>query len=57
MLADTTRSGKLYFPEFVLAMYLCKMKLVGKPLPLSLPENIKREISKMVEWIVFLGAY
>jgi hypothetical protein len=55
MLADTTRSGKLYFPEFALAMYLCNLKLLGKPLPLSLPENIKREISKMVEWIISCG--
>jgi hypothetical protein len=52
LLADTTRSGKLYFPEFALAMYLCKMKLVGKPLPISLPNDIKKEISNMRQWII-----
>jgi hypothetical protein len=52
MLADTTKSGRLYFPEFALAMYLCNMVLVGKPLPRSLPENIKGEITEMIEWII-----
>src|SRR5579871_2031150 len=53
MLADTTRSGQLHFPEFALAMYLCNQKLVGKPLPPTLPENIKNEVSSMVDIINF----
>jgi len=53
MLADTTRSGQLHFPEFALAMYLCNLKLVGKPLPSTLPENIKNEVSSMVDIINF----
>ncbi|KAI1393205.1 uncharacterized protein F4822DRAFT_383842 [Hypoxylon trugodes] len=52
-LADTTRSGELHFPEFALAMYLCNLKLVGKTLPGSLPENIKNEVSSMVDIINF----
>jgi len=52
-LSDTTRSGELHFPEFALAMYLCNLKLVGKPLPGSLPENIKNEVSSMVDIISF----
>ncbi|KAH8674022.1 hypothetical protein BX600DRAFT_486744 [Xylariales sp. PMI_506] len=52
-LADTTRSGELHFPEFALAMYLCNLKLVGKALPPSLPENIKNEVSSMVDIINF----
>ena len=52
-LADTTRAGQLYFPEFALAMYLCNLKLTGKTLPSSLPENIKNEVSSMVDIISF----
>ncbi|KAI1206565.1 uncharacterized protein F4807DRAFT_438459 [Annulohypoxylon truncatum] len=52
-LADTTRSGELHFPEFALAMYLCNLKLVGKTLPANLPENIKNEVSSMVDIINF----
>ncbi|KAH6673005.1 actin cytoskeleton-regulatory complex protein pan1 [Halenospora varia] len=52
-LADTTRSGQLHFPEFALAMYLCNLKLVGKPLPSVLPDNIKNEVSSMVDIINF----
>jgi hypothetical protein len=50
MLADTTRSGTLYFPEFALAMRLCNMKLAGETLPQVLPENIKAEISKVISY-------
>lgn len=53
MLADTTKSGQLHFPEFALAMYLCNLKLVGKSLPSTLPENIKNEVSSMVDIINF----
>ncbi|KAI1134895.1 hypothetical protein F5Y05DRAFT_396828 [Hypoxylon sp. FL0543] len=52
-LADTTRSGELHFPEFALAMYLCNLKLVGKTLPATLPENIQNEVSSMVDIINF----
>ncbi|KAK4169252.1 hypothetical protein QBC43DRAFT_199269 [Cladorrhinum sp. PSN259] len=52
-LADTTRSGQLHFPEFALAMYLCNLKLTGKSLPTTLPENIKNEVSSMVDIINF----
>ncbi|KAI1180425.1 hypothetical protein F4777DRAFT_315675 [Nemania sp. FL0916] len=52
-LSDTTRAGELHFPEFALAMYLCNLKLVGKPMPQSLPDNIKNEVSSMVDIINF----
>ncbi|CAG8970923.1 hypothetical protein HYALB_00000903 [Hymenoscyphus albidus] len=52
-LADTTRSGQLHFPEFALAMYLCNLALVGKTLPSNLPDNIKNEVSSMVDIINF----
>ncbi|KAI0097098.1 hypothetical protein F4814DRAFT_126239 [Daldinia grandis] len=52
-LSDTTRSGELHFPEFALAMYLCNLKLVGKALPGGLPDNIKNEVSSMVDIINF----
>jgi hypothetical protein len=34
-------------------MYLCNLKLVGKQLPSVLPENIKNEVSSMVDIINF----
>jgi hypothetical protein len=52
-LSDTTRSGQLHFPEFALAMYLCNLKLTGKALPPTLPDNIKNEVSSMVDIINF----
>ncbi|KAK8124793.1 uncharacterized protein PG998_000552 [Apiospora kogelbergensis] len=52
-LSDTTRSGELFFPEFALSMYLCNLKLVGKTLPPSLPDNVKNEVSSMVDIISF----
>ncbi|KAK3302472.1 actin cytoskeleton-regulatory complex protein PAN1 [Chaetomium strumarium] len=52
-LSDTTRSGELHFPEFALAMYLCNLKLTGKSLPATLPENIKNEVSSIVDIINF----
>ncbi|KAG6048970.1 hypothetical protein E4U39_006703 [Claviceps sp. Clav50 group G5] len=52
-LADTTRAGQLYFPEFALAMYLCNLKMTGKSLPAGLPDNIKNEVSSMVDIISF----
>ncbi|KAF2480793.1 hypothetical protein BDY17DRAFT_200284 [Neohortaea acidophila] len=53
VLADTTKSGQLLFPEFALAMYLCNIKLTGKALPTSLPEKVKNEVSSMVDIISF----
>ena len=53
MLADTTKSGQLLFPEFALAMYLCNLSLTGKSLPVSIPENVKNEVSSMVDIISF----
>ncbi|XWW97620.1 hypothetical protein V2A60_005605 [Cordyceps javanica] len=52
-LSDTTRAGELYFPEFALAMYLCNLRLSGKTLPQMLPENIRNEVSSMVDIIGF----
>lgn len=52
-MSDTTKSGQLLFPEFALAMYLCNLRLVGKPLPTSLPERAKNEVSSMVDIISF----
>ena len=52
-LSDTTKSGKLLFPEFALAMYLCNLKIVGKDLPAKLPERIANEVSDMVDKISF----
>jgi hypothetical protein len=34
-------------------MYLCNLKLTGKTLPTTLPENIKNEVSSMVDIISF----
>lgn len=52
-LADTTKSGSLVFPEFALAMYLCSSAIKGQPVPSVLPENIKKEVEKGVDWIAF----
>lgn len=52
-LSDTTKSGKLLFPEFALAMYLCNLKLTGKELPDKVPEKIMNEVSSMVDIISF----
>jgi hypothetical protein len=41
------------FPEFALAMYLCNQLILGKPLPTTLPEQIKNEVSSMVDIISF----
>ncbi|KAK3375389.1 actin cytoskeleton-regulatory complex protein PAN1 [Podospora didyma] len=52
-LADTTKAGQLHFPEFALAMYLCNLKLTGKSIPSNLPDNVKNEVSSMVDIINF----
>ncbi|KAK2810333.1 actin organization and endocytosis protein [Emmonsiellopsis sp. PD_5] len=53
VLSDTTKSGRLLFPEFALAMYLCNLRLTGKELPSALPERIANEVSSMVDIISF----
>ncbi|KAJ5600027.1 hypothetical protein N7450_001094 [Penicillium hetheringtonii] len=53
VLSDSTKSGQLFFPEFALAMYLCNLRLTGRELPSVLPENIKNEVSSMVDIISF----
>jgi hypothetical protein len=52
-LADTTKSGALLFPEFVLSMYLCSMRKQGKMLPTTLPDVVRNEVSSMVDIISF----
>ena len=52
-LSDTTKSGRLLFPEFALAMYLCNLKLTGKDIPDKIPEKILNEVSSMVDIISF----
>jgi hypothetical protein len=44
------------FPEFALAMYLCNLRMNGKGLPSALPEQIKNEVSSMVDIISFSAA-
>jgi hypothetical protein len=53
VLSDTTKSGRLFFPEFALAMYLCNLKLTQKELPATLSERMKNEVSSMVDIISF----
>ena len=53
VLSDTTKSGRLLFPEFAVAMYLCNLRLTNKELPAVLPERIANEVSSMVDIISF----
>lgn len=53
VLSDTTKSGRLLFPEFAVAMYLCNLRLTNKDLPSALPERIANEVSSMVDIISF----
>ncbi|CCG80857.1 Actin cytoskeleton-regulatory complex protein pan-1 [Taphrina deformans PYCC 5710] len=55
-LSDTTRSGQLLFPEFVLAMHLCNDALRNGRIPDQLQENIKNEVTSMVDHIAFTAA-
>lgn len=52
-LADTTRAGKLMFPEFCLAMYLCSRTMRGDPVPQQLSSSIRKEVTDMVDQISF----
>ncbi|KAI5813017.1 acyl transferase/acyl hydrolase/lysophospholipase [Pyronema omphalodes] len=56
-LSDTTRSGSLFFPEFVLAMYFCRMRQQGQRFPNCLPERMKSEVENMIEIITFVPRY
>lgn len=53
VLSDSTKSGQLLFPEFALAMYLCNLRITGRDLPTVLPEQIRNEVSSMVDIISF----
>ncbi|CDK26814.1 unnamed protein product [Kuraishia capsulata CBS 1993] len=52
-LADTTKSGKLLFPEFALALHLCNGAIKGEPIPYDLPLKIRNEVSSFVDVISF----
>ncbi|KAG7904852.1 hypothetical protein KL907_003068 [Ogataea polymorpha] len=52
-LADTTRSGRLLFPEFALALHLCNIASKGEQVPYELPLKIKNEVSSFVDAINF----
>lgn len=52
-LADTTKSGKLLFPEFALALHLCNVVLRGENLPFELPTAMKQEVTNFVDSINF----
>ncbi|ANB15458.1 Ede1p [Sugiyamaella lignohabitans] len=52
-LSDTNRTGRLLFPEFALAMYLCSLVLKGQSLPTKLPEKILNEVTSLVDIISF----
>lgn len=56
-LSDTTRSGSLFFPEFVLAMYFSRMRQQGQRFPNCLPERMKSEVENMIEIITFVPRY
>ncbi|KAJ1990792.1 actin organization and endocytosis protein [Dimargaris cristalligena] len=43
-LSDIDHQGTLSFPEFALAMFLTQTKLSGKPMPTTLPDNVRSEI-------------
>lgn len=55
-LSDTTRSGQLLFPEFVLAMHLCNTAIRKGSVPDRLDERVKNEVSSMVDHIAFTAA-
>lgn len=55
-LSDTTRSGQLLFPEFVLAMHLCNTAIRKGSLPERLDDRVRNEVSSMVDHISFTAA-
>ncbi|KTW31392.1 hypothetical protein T552_00037 [Pneumocystis carinii B80] len=50
--ADTTKSGQLMMPEFVLAMHLCNMAVSGKSVPDKIPDVIYDEVFDVVSSIL-----
>ncbi|EMR08858.1 hypothetical protein PNEG_02644 [Pneumocystis murina B123] len=50
--ADTTKSGQLMMPEFVLAMHLCNMAMSGKSVPDKIPDVIYDEVFDVVSSIL-----
>ncbi|KAG5513925.1 hypothetical protein PMAC_000547 [Pneumocystis sp. 'macacae'] len=50
--ADTTKSGQLMMPEFVLAMHLCNMAMLGKSVPDKIPKTIYDEVFDVVSSIL-----
>ena len=50
-ICDTGNLGKLHFPQFALAMYLCVQKIRGKEIPDQMPEGIMAEIRSMLQMI------
>lgn len=52
ILADTTKSGRLFFPEFALAFYICKSKKAKHDLRNTLKAT-RAEVRSMVNAISF----
>ncbi|KAH3682920.1 hypothetical protein WICPIJ_006112, partial [Wickerhamomyces pijperi] len=50
-LSDLSRSGRLLFPEFALALHLCNIAAKGQPIPYELPLKMKNEVSSFVDAI------
>lgn len=52
-LVDLDNKGQLYYPEFALAVYYCKLRRSGLSIPLSLPRDIGQEVRNHVDYIYF----
>ncbi|GME75504.1 unnamed protein product [[Candida] boidinii] len=52
-LADTTKSGKLLFPEFCVALHLCNLAIKGENVPYELPLKMQNEVTSFVDAISF----
>lgn len=52
-LSDINKSGDLLFPEFALALHLCNVALRGNELPYVLDQNVKEEVTSLVDKISF----
>lgn len=52
-LCDTNKSGKLLFPEFALALYLCNRAIRGDAVPSALPIKVHNEVTSFVDTINF----
>lgn len=51
LLSDTTKSGRLFFPQFALAFYLCRLELMRRKLPLTLSKPTTHEVLRVVDTI------